>query len=129
MKLMNDLALIRLELETPVSVNNLYVPVGKGRMVLSQAGRDYKDVAGWKARQYMMDHGLMTVPADQEVAFFLTWYRQKRKGDLSNLLKCLEDAFSGIVYEDDEQIAHHELDRVTDPGIDKPYILVSISLL
>ncbi len=108
--------LLRLTLDTPVSVNDLYIPVGKGKIVLSEAGREYKDVTGWKARQYMMDHGIEMAARDVEVTMIMEWYRSARRGDMSNLLKCLEDSFSGIVYADDEQIAHHILDRFTIPG-------------
>lgn len=118
-----DATLIRLTLETPVSVNDLYIPVGKGKLVLSQAGQDYKDVAGWKAREYMMNRGIDMAARDVEVTMMMEWYRSARRGDLSNLLKCLEDSFTGIVYEDDEQIAHHILDRFTIPGCESRIVV------
>lgn len=117
--------LLRLELEAPVSVNALYIPVARGKMILSPEGAAYKEMAGWSARAYMMEHGVeMTM---REVTLFMTWQRpQGARGDLSNLVKCLEDSFSKIVYADDELIAGEHLERVLVPAEQPSRIIVEV---
>lgn len=117
--------LLRLELDVPVSVNALYIPVAKGRMILSPEGAAYKEEAGWYARQYMMVNGVETTL--REVALYMTWQRpQGKRGDLSNLVKCLEDAFSKIVYADDELICAEHLERVRVPAEQPNRIMVEV---
>jgi Holliday junction resolvase len=101
---------ICLVLPFPPSVNGLYAPVAKGRLVLSEAGRVFKAQAGWLARDAYRD-----VPMACDVALRVNVYRPRRRGDLSNLLKVVEDAFTGIVYVDDGQIVEEHLYRHEDP--------------
>lgn len=102
---------ITLTLPYSVSVNELYVPVGRGQMYLSAKGADYKQHAGWIARIAYRDE-----PMTCDVAMRLSFYRPRRRGDLSNLVKVIEDAFTGILYDDDDRIVEEHLFRFEDPS-------------
>lgn len=103
----------------PPSVNALYIPVARGRLVLSEAGRNYHEQAGWSTRFFYRGE-----PLTGDVALRLTFYRPRRTGDLSNLLKCLEDSFTGILYVDDAQIVEEHLFRLEDPA--RPRVEVAL---
>ena len=92
--------LFRLTLPVPPSVNGLYVPVN-GRLVLSAAGRDWKRAAAWQARD---EWGVGHDPLEGGIGMQLIFYRARKRGDLTNLVKATEDALKGIVYVDDEQV-------------------------
>lgn len=98
---------VRFVLDNPVSVNALYVPVARGHMVLSKAGKEFKEAAGWEARAAMMQAGLD--PTSYPVALQIEWQKPHGAGDLSNIVKALEDALIGIVYHDDRQIVQEHL--------------------
>lgn len=97
---------IRITVDDPVSVNGAYVPIARGRLVLSAAARDYKDKLGWLARAAMSagDHELIT----GHVALTITMYG---KLDIDNPLKLTHDALKKIVWNDDRQIIEEHLYR------------------
>lgn len=113
---MTQLDVLRLVLPYPPSVNGLYVPVAKGRLVLSEAGRVFKEQAGWIARDAYQAFSESHAPMACDVTLRVDVYRPRRRGDLSNLLKVVEDAFTGIVYVDDGQIVEEHLYRYEDPA-------------
>ncbi len=99
----------------PPSVNSLYATV-KGRRVLSKAGREYKDSVG---RQIMAENGAQrfTVASGDRLALTIRLYfPDKRRADISNRVKVLEDALSEALHFDDCRV-----DRllVVRAGIDK----------
>lgn len=110
----------------PVSVNALYVPIGKGRLVLSAEGREFKNEVGWIAREAMMRAGLEETA--RPVALQIEWSKPYSAGDLSNILKALEDALSGIVYADDRQIVEEHLwkdeDATAERGSDMVFVAI-----
>jgi Holliday junction resolvase RusA-like endonuclease len=62
--------------------------------LVSESAREQNEEMGWAP----LEGANLTVSAVFEV--------KRRKGDLSNFLKSIEDALNGIAYEDDEQICH-----------------------
>lgn len=94
----------------PPSTNNLYLNVGK-RRVLTRAARDYKEQAGWAARSQYRGKPL-TGPLAVEIQ--LVW-PDKRKHDIDNI-KALLDALTGIVWEDDGQIVDLHTLKDIDPS-------------
>ena len=98
--------MITLTLPYPPSVNNLYATV-HGRKVLSKKGREY--------HQAVVDSVTRQLPADQRFGARRVGYTvqafppDRRRRDLSNLVKALEDALTyAKVWDDDSQV-----DRLT----------------
>jgi Holliday junction resolvase RusA-like endonuclease len=100
---------VELTLPLPPSANNLYRNVpGKGR-VLNKHGREYKQEVRTLALMARPDffHG--------DVRFtMVVYFPDRRRRDLSNTLKIVEDSLKGIVYGDDSQVARIELTRRYD---------------
>ncbi len=92
----------RFELPLPPSTNDLYVPVARGRLVLSKSARQYKTGAGL----VVQSHGY--APFKGKVWVQVDIYRAH--GDVDNFAKCLLDTFKGIVYRDDKQVTHFGMD-------------------
>lgn len=103
-----------LELPYPPSVNHywrIFVPPGRKiapRIIISSDGRAFKEAAkraAWSSGCTMM-RGEIRIRVDV--------YRPARRGDLDNTLKCVLDALSGVVYEDDGSIVYLEAHRHED---------------
>lgn len=92
----------RFELPLPPSVNEMYVPMGKGRLVLSKSARQYKAGAGLVAQA----NGF--APFKGDVSVQVDIYRAH--GDLDNFAKCLLDTLKGICYRDDRQVKRLVMD-------------------
>lgn len=99
--------MIFLSLPYPPSVNHYYRTFN-GRVVISAAGKAYKDRAGWLARAAQAE--LLT----GDVCLTAHVYRPQKRGDLDNISKCLLDSLNGIAYADDSQIVEMHLYRHDD---------------
>lgn len=89
--------------------SNRYWRMWRGRMVVSTEGRAYRQAVQWRC----VVAGL-TKPLASPVALTLRVYRPRRKGDLGNRLKILEDALQGHAYSDDEQVTEIHMWRSED---------------
>jgi Holliday junction resolvase RusA-like endonuclease len=100
---------MEITLPLPPSTNNLYRNVpGKGR-VLNKQGREYKQAAR------MVAMGARPPMLRGDVLLCMTvYFPNRRRRDLSNTLKIVEDALKGIAYADDSQVARIELTREYD---------------
>lgn len=116
---------LRFEVDAPVSVNSLYIPMGRGKLILSPEGQEFKAAAGWAARAAMMAAGLEETT--KPVAWQFEWSRPAhRRGDVSNIVKALEDAMKGIVWGDDEQVVEGHLYRDEVPATHDSTVRVSV---
>lgn len=99
-----------LTLPLPPSANNLYVNArgGRGR-ILSKQGREYKQAA----RILALAARLPMLHGDVEL-HMTVYFPNRRRRDLSNTLKVIEDSLTGIAYGDDCQVARIVLDRAYD---------------
>lgn len=96
------------------SVNHAYrsaIIGGKSRRVATAKVKEYKADVAVKAR--MQRARLL----DGEVSLSLAvYFPDRRRRDLSNVVKVCEDSLTGICYRDDSQIHHMELVKRYDRG-------------
>lgn len=114
-------------LPIPPSTNHLYATV-RGRRVLSEAGRNYHSDAGWLVKEAAGLIGWET-REDQRYQLELTLYwPNSLRRDLSNAIKCLEDAAVSALNFDDSRIDRLVVER---GSVDKanPRAELTISVL
>lgn len=108
----------------PKSTNTLYRSVCTGRfprVYMTNTGKVLKESYQWQLKEQYRGApitGLITVAVE-------FYFGTKRKCDIDNFNKILFDAFSGIVWEDDSQIARAIYDKGYDA--ENPRIEVRIS--
>ena len=91
----------------PLSVNRVYMPLGRGRTVMTKEGRRFVHLVSVCAKEAMGDRPPFKVPLRMDVTFF---FDRKIEGtelpmqDRDGPLKPLQDGLNGIVYEDDKWV-------------------------
>lgn len=98
---------MRLTIPYPPSTNALYATV-RGRRVKTKAARVYHEQAASIARR--LGATRFTGP----VSVRLDVFRPAKRGDLDNTLKSLLDSMTGIVWDDDSQVAEIHARRHED---------------
>lgn len=68
----------------------------RGRMVLSDEARDYKDEIAWTHRS--------TIPLSGDVSVGIEWCRSRKAGDLDKRIGILLDALQGVAFVNDSQV-------------------------
>jgi crossover junction endodeoxyribonuclease RusA len=102
-------------LPVPPSTNRFW-RICRGRPVLSSEARFYKKkVAALLHKEK---------PRKGEVSLTIAWYRERKSGDLSNRIKCLEDSLQGVLYVNDSQVVALHAYRYDDKA--NPRIEVSV---
>lgn len=91
----------------PPNGNHFYT-VARGRKILSDVGRAYKE----KVKESAKSQGAHIISGNVSVT--LNVYRPRKSGDLDNTQKGLLDSLSGIAWHDDNQIVHIEAFRHDD---------------
>lgn len=104
----------------PPTANNFKMIV-RGRMMLSNEARAYKEQVGWLAKS----KGLTAMAGPLSVTIY--FYRPRKSGDLDNLLKVLIDSLTGIIYQDDSQIVEIHAFRFEDKLKPRAEIMISAS--
>ena len=94
-------------LREPPSANRWWRNVN-GRMVLSRAAREYKQHVANEA----FVRRVRPIQKPEHVAVTITWYRQRRVGDLDKRVGILLDALIGHCYTDDSQVTSLFAQRV-----------------
>jgi crossover junction endodeoxyribonuclease RusA len=95
-------------LPVPVSANR-YWRNFRGRMVVSQDARAYKEQVAWVAKAAGMNEPLLG-----DVFVTMRVYRPAKRGDLDNYTKVLMDSLNGVAYADDSQIVRIVAERYDD---------------
>lgn len=98
---------VELTLPEPPSANRIW-RTGRGRTYTSQAAKDFKAAVYAEALRQRITKPVFAGP----VKLTMTWYRQRKAGDLSNRIKVVEDALNGVVWVDDKQVSELHLFRV-----------------
>lgn len=87
----------------------------KNRMVLSDEAREYKSLVAMAYRRAELKG---------DVAVDLTWFRERRSGDLDKRLGVILDSLQGIAYATDAQIVQLSARRQDDPK--NPRVIVTV---
>jgi crossover junction endodeoxyribonuclease RusA len=107
----------------PLSTQHLYKIARFGSragIMMTAEGKAAKEEYGWEAKRQWQ-----AKPLAGEIVLSVTFYfKTKRRRDLDNQNKILFDALSGIVYDDDSQIAELRLRREYDRA--RPRIEVQV---
>lgn len=104
---------MQLELDYPPSANR-YWRNFRGRMVVSDEARTYKELAYWTAKE----QGANCI--DGPVAVSLHIRRPAKRRDIDNHIKVLLDSLQGAAYVDDSQIVELHItmeDSRRNPGV------------
>ena len=104
---------LSLTLPWPPSTNHLYATVN-GRRVKTKAARDYAVAVGQRVVIALATGG--TIPSPPYAIFVHGYRPDARRRDLSNLIKCFEDALFDAIDQDDCQVTYllaigREIDR------------------
>lgn len=113
---------VALTLPYPVSVNAAYVPIGRGKLVLSAEAKQYKRDAGWEA--VIAFRAKHDEPLTGELGLSVYLFRPRDSGDIDNPLKLMHDALNGILWNDDAQIVEEHLYKRIDA--DSPRVEISV---
>lgn len=102
-------------LPVPISANRWWRK-WRGRMVLSDEARAYKSLVCAVYRKQEL-RGCISVS--------ITWYRERKSGDLDKRIGVVLDALQGVAYANDSQITHLVATRCEDPR--NPRLIVTVS--
>jgi Holliday junction resolvase RusA-like endonuclease len=89
-------------------------------MVTSKAARDYKAYVGRR----MLDRKVSKVPAPYPVCVQISWYRERKSGDLDKRIGIVLDALQGVLFDDDSQVVAINAERWEDPKRPRVEIIV-----
>ena len=109
---------MEITLPYPPSVNRYWRAIGRGRVIISREGRDYRRKVGY----VIIDsrEGELPEPTTERLAVTIKAYMpDRRRRDLDNILKATLDALqNGGMFKDDEQIDDLRITReeVEPPG-------------
>lgn len=117
---------IKLILPIPPSINACYanrnIKGMRGR-ILTEEGRNWKNLAGWEARVAAKQVG-WEITKEKVVIEVIAYWQDARKHDMNNTHKLLADAFEGILYENDNMVLMRDMDFSIDRK--KPRLEVTI---
>lgn len=111
------------------SVNHIYTRMAKGRQKLTDPAQQLKDDWSLDARMWAEDNGWQ-VTKNQKVVVELTAYfpADNKTRDVSNVFKLLMDAFTDIIYDDDEYALPRVIDFHRVEEGQEPYFTLDIYL-
>lgn len=107
--------IVKLTLPEPPSVNRIWRH-GRGRNYLSDEAKEFKlaaKVAAAKAGY--LKGGAFPFPKGTAIRVTLTWYRNRRAGDLDNRAKATLDCLNRVLWADDDQVVELHLYRKDAP--------------
>jgi Holliday junction resolvase RusA-like endonuclease len=99
---------MKITIPYPPSANDYYRSIGRGRMLLSSDGRNYKTAVTYIAYRERMKQ------LEGELVIYLDLFRPQKSGDLDNRIKPVLDALIKNAYADDKQIVEIHARRWDD---------------
>jgi crossover junction endodeoxyribonuclease RusA len=114
-------------LPMPPSANRIWRNV-QGRTLLSKDARAYKEQAGWLVVAAAKAQALRITQHSRFSLTLLLWYGNRRRTDISNRVKLLEDTIADALGFDDTRIDVLHVERA---GIDhtSPCVAVTLEVL
>lgn len=111
------------------SVNHIYTRMAKGRQKLTAPAEKLKEKWETEARMWVEENGWQ-LTEEEKVVVELTAYfpNDKLRRDTNNVFKLMMDAFTGIVYDDDEFALPRVMDFHRVGEGEKPYFQLDIYL-
>lgn len=110
--------IMKITLPYPPSVNTYWRAIGRGRVILSKKGREYRQEVAYEAVRQR--GAIRKRPLEGRVKIdIMAWMPDKRRRDLDNILKATLDSLvhaAGLLL-DDEQIDDLRIRRA---GVEKP---------
>lgn len=103
---------LTLVLPEPPSVNRVWRKGRGGKLYLNPKAAAFYTRVEQAVRLAGVRVGRIPFPDPVRVRYELTWFRARKAGDLSNRLKCFEDALNGLVWTDDKQVVSFACARV-----------------
>lgn len=109
------------------SVNHIYTRMAKGRQKLTAPAEKLKEKWESFAYQWAADHN-WEMTKGEKVVIELTAYfpNDKLRRDTNNVFKLMMDAFTGIIYDDDEYALPRVMDFHRVGEGEKPYFELNI---
>lgn len=95
------------------TVNNLYFNC-HGRRAMTSQGRDYKTSLGAQAIHERQKQGWALTTGKKIVMELRVFWPDRRRRDTDNIIKVIQDSFTGILYDDDRWV----LPRIMDWDLD-----------
>ena len=105
------------------SVNHLYFNC-HGRRAMTSQGKDYKVNLKYLAICERQNQGWTPTVGKKVVMEFRIYWPDKRRRDADNVIKIVQDSFSGILYDDDKFV----LPRIMDWDLGPCYPRVEIKI-
>lgn len=105
------------------SVNHLYFDC-HGRRAMTSQGKAFKaEVGAIAMAEKVRQKWKCTIKTKVVMELYIYWPDRRRR-DADNVIKIVQDSFTGILWDDDR----HVLPRVIDYAIDKEYPRVSVRI-
>ena len=105
------------------SVNHSYFNC-HGRRAMTSQGKDYKTNLGSLAIYERQKQGWPIVVGKKVVMELRVFWKDRRRRDTDNIIKIIQDSFSGILYDDDRWV----LPRIMDWDLDPTHPRVEIKI-
>lgn len=96
--------------EAPPSQNGFWSHTGK-RKYITNRGREFKQYVELQLKSLVNQKKLYSFGDKRLAIDYEFFFRGKRKRDTSNYVKVVEDCFSGILFDDDEQVDYFTAKR------------------
>lgn len=105
------------------SVNNLYFNC-HGRRAMTSQGRDYKTRLGALAIYERQKQSWPLVVGKKIVMELRVFWADRRRRDTDNIIKVIQDSFTGVLYDDDRWV----LPRIMDWDLDITHPRVEVKI-
>jgi len=90
--------------EVPPTMNTMYPTSRQGRRYLSKKGKEFKEYVQFHLLNLINTKRIKPFGDKRVCMYYEFHFKGKRKRDTSNYVKAMEDSFTGLLFDDDEQV-------------------------